>query len=234
MSMYGLAEDLIKGLSESNKKFERAMFRLNQHKEKINQASLLMDEISCFDAIRLLVSSAYGKEIDSWNESRLIKEYSEALIALHSEAKNEKRPIELTIGVYKTISNHKFIEEVDLIDFENFSSVAEWDGLANKLSKYSIQARYIRKIVNRFNFKHIQNSDMPSKQRIEQGRNLIKKLYKELLPEELELATLATQGKKGLKSLIKSKISRKDYLELFPGQYDFKNRWDEVAKELRK
>lgn len=232
--MGGGAGQLLKGLSVYQDESKREQLRLNHHKEKLHQAILLMDEISCLDAVRMLVFNAYGKEIDSWDERRLVKEYSEALIALHSEAKNGKRSIELTIGIYKTLSNHKFIAEVDVIDFENFSSIKQWDDLDDKLSKYAVQARYIRKIVNKFNFQHIQNSDMPSKQRIEQGRNLIRKLYKDLSPEEFELATVATHGKKGLKGLIKSKISRKDYFELFPGQYDFKNRWDEVAKELRK
>lgn len=232
--MFGLENNLYNGFKALNEESERTRLRLNAHKEKINQSSLLMNEISCLDAIGLLISNAYGKEIDSWNEKRLLKEYSEALIALHSEAKNEKRPLEVTIGVYQTISNHKFIEEVDKINFDNFSSIDEWDRLANKLSKYTIQARSIRKMLNRINFRHIQNSDISSKKRIEQGRNLIRKLYKELSLEELELATLATQGKKGLKGLIKNKISRKDYLELFPGQYDFKNRWSEVVNDLRK
>lgn len=232
--MFGLENNLYNGFKALNEESERTRLRLNAHKEKINQSSLLMNEISCLDAIGLLISNAYGKEIDSWNEKRLLKEYSEALIALHSEAKNEKRPLEVTIGVYQTTSNHKFIEEVDKINFDNFSSIDEWDRLANKLSKYTIQARSIRKMLNRINFRHIQNSDISSKKRIEQGRNLIRKLYKELSLEELELATLATQGKKGLKGLIKNKISRKDYLELFPGQYDFKNRWSEVVNDLRK
>lgn len=63
------------------------------------------------------------------------------------------------------------------------------------------------------------------------ARQKINQILDQLSDSEIRSVQESTQGQSGLKALVKSKISRNEMFGLFPNEFDFNNRWNEVRKK---
>ena len=213
---------------------------LQQHKTAITNSYTLNEELSISFAIQLLCFYSIEDKLDINNltSTDILTDYKNILRLLKSTFRSEKTGKNLKCGKLWITDLSELIELINQVLASAILSLQDWDKFLNKFSEYKIHARYIRKLAQNQGY---DLSRIPvirtstSHDNAKEARALILECIKFDNPEQLVKLYYAPIGVSGLKSYIKTKINRQDYINLFnSNSKTFTNRWNEVLPEVKK
>lgn len=206
--------------------------KIENEKKLIFATNYMNEKLSIHQSLQLFLACAHDRTtIKNWTENDLVKYLIYSLIKIRDEARKIKSPIKIELGPYEVVDHQEFLDELKQFNFRDISTLENWYKFMDHFSDYSIHSRNIRTLMIRLGYEtNITISHNTNKERATLGKKKIIDILNSLTIDEKNVASSATQGCKGLKALVKSKISHKEMYELFPNKYDFNNRWNEIRK----
>lgn len=196
----------------------------------LSVANCVKEKLTISQFVHMFISNMYDKtEISTWDEKIILSEYVQVLLKIQDEVKRGSIVVE--IGKYGVLADSKFLVIFDKYNFLSISSFGYWDKFISYLNNYLIDIKFLEKLLKKLNPLNEVSSNK-TRRNAELGRQKLREALSQITLAEFEEACRATQGEKGLRFLVKSKISPQDFNYLYPHDYDFKNRWKEVKSEI--
>lgn len=208
---------------------------LRQHQSDIIKSGDLNENLSILSTIqRITFYTLSNEDILKANEKDILAAYKRACMVLVYDLNNKKGRIKVEIKKLGSVDKRSFLSELEKHDYASFKDIQEWGLFEDSLSEFVITLNSFEKFADLRQLIIHNPSTKSSSQKASLAKSLIRSLLKEISPEEREKLENVGVGKKGLKSVVRERISDSQFSELFnSNSKTYQNRWSEVLNEQK-